>query len=62
MDKEMEKKIFGYIDPYPPVQGSCKDDIFRLVASAEPTEELNQWLDSKNGKSFSWTEFCEQFF
>lgn len=35
MDKQVERRIFGYIDSDPPVAGSWKAEVFRLVDLAE---------------------------
>jgi hypothetical protein len=35
MKTEIEKRIFGYVDPNPPPEGSWKAEVFKLVEQAE---------------------------
>ena len=35
MKTEIEKRIFGYIDPISPPEGSWKAEVFKLVEQAE---------------------------
>jgi len=44
MNELIEKRIFGYIDPYPPVPESWKDEVFRFIERVE--KECPEMLDS----------------
>jgi len=35
MNQEIEKRIWGFVDPFPPIPGSLKDGMFKLINLTE---------------------------
>jgi len=49
MKPEIEKRIFGYVDPMLPIEGSWKAEVFKLIEQAEEMGDedfLKECIDS----------------
>ena len=44
MSPELEKKIFGYVDPYPPIKDSVKERMIKIIDDYDKQFGLSEWM------------------